>query len=33
MSTPGWPLIIRACLHGGEGLQVGEVTRLGEVKT
>ena len=23
---------LRACLHGGVGPQVGEVTRLGEVK-
>ena len=23
---------LRACLHGGGGPQVGEVTRLGEVK-
>ena len=23
---------VRACLHGGGGPQVGEVTRLGEVK-
>ena len=25
-------LYIRACLHGGRGPQVGEVTRLGELK-
>ena len=24
--------LLRACLHGGGGPQVGEVTRLGEVK-
>ena len=27
-----WNLSVRACLHGGGGPQVGEVTRLGEVK-
>ena len=27
-----WKLSVRACLHGGGGPQVGEVTRLGEVK-
>ena len=26
------PRTLRACLHGGGGPQVGEVTRLGEVK-
>ena len=26
-------LLFRACLHGGGGPQVGEVTRLGGVKT
>ena len=25
-------LYVRACLHGGGGPQVGEVTRLGEAK-
>ena len=30
--TPDRKLLLRACLHGGGGPQVGEVTCLGEVK-
>ena len=39
MLSPEWRFLktpfsctLRACLHGGGGPQVGEVTRLGEVK-
>ena len=31
-SSLGFFSYLRACLHGGGGPQVGEVTRLGEVK-
>ena len=31
--TPGFSrMLLRACLQGGEGPQVGEVTRLGGIK-